>query len=49
MTKAMKQTGNGPGQIWGKYLFIAILRENVPSAWIPLAMKPGHLNQLLLS
>ena len=28
MAKATKQSGNGLGQIWGKYLFIAILTEN---------------------
>lgn len=32
MAKAMKQAGNGPGQIWGKYLFIAIVTENEPGA-----------------
>lgn len=32
MTKAMKQAGNGLGQIWGKYLFITILIEIMPGA-----------------
>lgn len=45
MTKEMKQSGNSPGQIWGKYLFIAILTENVPGAWTPWAMWAGPSEQ----
>lgn len=35
MAKAMKQSGNGLAQIWGKYLFIVILTENVSGAQTP--------------
>jgi hypothetical protein len=38
MRKSMKQPSNGPGQMWGKYLFIVILTENVAGAWTPQAM-----------
>lgn len=32
MRKSMKQSGNGLGQIWGTYLFIAFFTENIAVA-----------------
>lgn len=40
MRKLMKQSGNGLGQIWGTYLFIASFTENIAVADPP---PPGDI------